>query len=425
MTNNHKRQVAVTGIGIISSIGLTAAEVSESLRLGRSGIVLDPERKNLGFRSGLTGKVRAVNPASYGLDRKALKTMGEPALYGQLAASDAIAGASLSAELLGSGRCGIVFGNDSCISAAVEAVDILRREKAARFIGSGHVFQGMNSTATMNLGARLGIRGACWTLSAACASGAHSVGQGVMLIRSGLQDIVIAGGVQETGWESMAAFDALNAFSLREDAPQKASRPFDRRRDGLVPSGGGACLVLEDLEHALKRKAPIRAVIRGYGFSADGKHLSVPSNEGSERAVRQALDDAEITPEMIDYINAHATSTPIGDAAEAKMISRVFGTTVPVSSTKSITGHECWMAGASELIYSILMAEGGFIAPNINFEEADPECAGINIVRETLPKKLRYIISNSFGFGGTNAAIILDLDLCKVKESYDTRRTCG
>jgi 3-oxoacyl-[acyl-carrier-protein] synthase-1 len=410
MTDNTKRRVAVTGLGIISSIGVTAAEVSDSLRQGRSGIVMDSGRKALGFRSGLTGKVRSVEPAAYGLDRKALKTMGEPALYGHLAAHDAIAGASLSPELLGSGRCGIVFGNDSCISSAVEAVDVLRREKATRFIGSGSVFKGMNSTVTMNLGTHLGIRGACWTLSAACASGAHAVGQGLMLIRSGLQDIVITGGAQETSWESMAAFDALNAFSLREDAPQKASRPFDRGRDGLVPSGGGACLVLEDLEHALKRKAPIRAIIRGYGFSSDGKNLSIPSSEGSEIAVRQALKDAGIAPEKIDYINAHATSTPIGDAAEAKMISRVFGTAVPVSSTKSMTGHECWMAGASELIYSILMAEGGFIAPNLNFEEADHDCAVINVVRKTQAGKLRYVLSNSFGFGGTNAAIVLDLD---------------
>ncbi|MEK7722661.1 MAG: beta-ketoacyl-[acyl-carrier-protein] synthase family protein, partial [Elusimicrobiota bacterium] len=371
-------------------------------------------RKRLGFCSGLTGKIRAVNPADYGLDRKALKTMGEPALYGHLAAHDAIAGASLSSEALGSGRCGIVFGNDSCISSAVEAVDILRKEKETRFMGSGRVFQGMNSSVTMNLGTRLGIRGACWTLSAACASGAHAVGQGVMLIRSGLQDIVITGGAQETGWESMAAFDALNAFSLREDAPQKASRPFDRGRDGLVPSGGGACLVLEDMEYALKRKARIRAVIRGYGFSSDGQNLSIPSSEGSERAVRRALADAGIIPEMVDYINAHATSTPIGDAAEAKMIGRVFGTAVPVSSTKSMTGHECWMAGASELIYCILMAEGGFIAPNLNVEEADPECAGINVVRGTQPGKLRYILSNSFGFGGTNAAIVLDFYSHKV-----------
>lgn len=410
MKDNTKRQVAVTGIGIMSSIGVTAAEVSDSLRQGRSGIVLDPERKSLGFRSALTGKVRAVDPAAYGLDRKALKTMGEPALFAHLAAHDAIAGASLSPELLGSGRCGIVFGNDSCISSAVEAIDVLRAEKATRFIGSGSVFQGMSSTVTMNLGTRLGIRGACWTLSAACASGAHAVGQGLMLIRSGLQDVVITGGAQETGWQSMAAFDALNAFSPREDAPEKASRPFDRGRDGLVPSGGGACLVLEELEHALKRKAPVRAVISGYGFSSDGQNLSIPSCEGSERAVRQALADAGIGPEKIDYINAHATSTPIGDAAEASMISRVFGGQVPVSSTKSMTGHECWMAGASELIYCILMAEGGFIAPNLNFEEADPGCAGINVVRETREGKLRYVLSNSFGFGGTNAAVILNFN---------------
>lgn len=409
MTDTSKRQVAVTGIGIISSIGVTPAEVTESLRLGRSGIVLDAERKSRGFRSALTGRVKEVKPADYGLDRKALKTMGQPALYGYCAASDAVKDAALTPELRGSGRCGVVFGNDSCISAAVEAVDTLRREKETRFIGSGSVFKGMNSTVTMNLGSRLGIRGANWTLSAACASGAHSVGQGVMLIRSGLQDIVITGGAQETGWESMASFDALKAFSLLEDAPQKASRPFDKGRSGLVPSGGGACLVLEDLGHALGRKARVHAVISGYGFSSDGAHLSLPSSEGSERAVRHALSDAGLAPEMINYINAHATSTPAGDAAEAKMIARVFGASVPVSSTKSMTGHECWMAGASELVYCILMAQGGFIAPNINFEEADPECAGINVVREARPAKLRYVLSDSFGFGGTNAAIIMDL----------------
>ena len=415
MQNDHKRQVAVTGIGIISCIGVTAPEVTESLRLGRSGIVLDQERKNLGFRSALTGKVKAFKPSDYGLDRKALKTMGEPALYGWCAASDAVKGAALSHELLGSGRCGVVFGNDSCIHSSVEAVDTLRRDKETHFIGGGSVFKGMNSTTTMNLGARLGLRGASWTLSAACASGAHAVGQGLMLIRSGLQDIVIAGGAQETAWESMAAFDALNAFSKLEEFPEKASRPFDKGRSGLVPSGGGACLVLEDLEHALKRGAKVRAIIRGYGFSSDGTHMSVPSSEGSERAVRHALDDAGLAPEMINYINAHATSTQVGDAAEAKMIARVFGSSVPVSSTKSMTGHECWMAGASELVYCILMAEGGFIAPNINFEEADPDCAGINVVREAVPGKPRFILSDSFGFGGTNAAIILDCEPDKLQ----------
>jgi 3-oxoacyl-[acyl-carrier-protein] synthase I len=403
-------QVAVTGIGIISCLGLDVDAVQNSLRQGRSGIVLDPERQERGFRSGLTGCITGFDPKSYGLSRKQRKSMDQPALFAYAAVHDAVADAGLTVEHLQSDSCGVVFGNDSCVGAAAETLSTLERDGETRYVGSGQIFKTMNSTATMNIGTLLGLRGANWTLSAACSSGAHAVGQGLMLIRSGLQEIVIVGGTQEINWPSMASFDAIGAFSLRQDQPQQASRPFDKNRDGLVPGGGGACLILENLESARQRGAPIHAVVRGYGFSSDGMHLSVPGGDGAQRAITNALADAGITPEQIDYVNAHATSTPRGDLVEAQAIAKVFGTQVPVSSTKSMTGHECWMGGASELIYCILMAGGGFIAPNINYRDPDPQCPGINIVAQTLEKRLRLILSNSFGFGGTNAAIVLDFE---------------
>jgi 3-oxoacyl-[acyl-carrier-protein] synthase-1 len=401
------RQVAVTGIGIVSCLGNSPDEVQAALREGRSGIVLDGERKSVGFRSGLTGRIRDFDPSDYGLTKRQRRHMAEPALYGYAAASDAVADAGLGPDDLASGRTGVVFGNDSCIAPSAEVVEIVRREKGTHFIGGGHIFKTMNSTASMNLATLLGVRGASWTLSAACASGAHAVGQGLMLIRAGLQDCVIVGASQELNWPAMASFDSLGAFSRREEAPEEASRPFDRRRDGLVPSGGAACLVLEGLDRALARRARVRATVRGYGFSSDGKHLTVPSGEGARRTLRLALADAGIGPDDVDYVNAHATSTERGDAVEGQAIADVLGTEVPVSSTKSMTGHECWMSGASELVYCILMAEGGFMAPNRNYGEADPDCGGINVVRSTLERDIRTCLSNSFGFGGTNACLVL------------------
>ena len=245
-------------------------------------------------------------------------------------------------------------------------------------------------------------------MSAACASGSHSIGLAYMLIKQGLQDMVLCGGAQETNYYSMASFDALGAFSIRMDEPAKASRPFDRNRDGLVPSGGAAALVVEEYEHAKARGADILCEISGYGFSSNGAGISQPSDEGCFIAMKRALEDAGFSPDEIDYINAHATSTKQGDMYEAMALQRLFGGRKAwISSTKSMTGHECWMAGASELVYSILMMKNGFVAPNINLEEPDDSAKGLNIATTTVETSLKTVLSNSFGFGGTNSALVI------------------
>lgn len=404
-----ERKVAITGMGIISCLGLTLDEVSRSLREGRSGIVVDPERIEAGFRSPLTGRICGFDPRNWGLKLKHLKTMGEPAQYGFAAAKDAIEDAGLTEAHLQNDRCGIIFGNDSVAKATVEGHEAWRKGGATRFIGSGYIFQGMNSTVTMNLATYFGMRGANWTVSGACASGAYAIGQSYQLIRSGMQDLMLAGGVQELNIESMGSFDALSAFSARFDAPEEASRPFDADCDGLVPSGGGACLILEEMEHARARNAPIYGEVAGFGFSSNGTpYLSRPSVEGAVSAMKMALADARVNAADIDYLNAHATSTPLGDAAEASAISAVLGLETPVSSTKSMTGHECWMAGASEVVYTSLMARDGFIAPNINFHRVGAECPPIEVVAETREAVIGRAMSDSFGFGGTNAVLVLD-----------------
>ncbi|MBF0201189.1 MAG: beta-ketoacyl-[acyl-carrier-protein] synthase family protein [Desulfamplus sp.] len=403
---------AVTGMGIISCLGNDTATVTHSLKTGRSGIVLDEQRQKLGFRSPLTARIRDFSPGDFGIGKKALRSMCEPALYAMAAAKGAVKDAALSDNMLQNNRCGIIFGNDSTVKASVEAVDIARESGETHYIGAGYIFKAMNSTITMNLASHFGTRGANWTLSAACASGAHVIGQALMMIRSGMQDIIIAGAAQETNWMAMASFDSLNAFSSHTEDPQSASRPFDRRRNGLVPGGGGACIIMESLDHALSRGAQIYCTIDGYGFSSGiGKSLSEPGREGSQRAMLNALDDAGIGPDDIDYINAHATSTPMGDLAEAIAIHGVFGPDTPVSSTKSMTGHECWMSGTSEVIYTILMAKNGFLAPNINFTALDDNCPPIDVVSRTCQASIRHAISNSFGFGGTNAAVVLNFKL--------------
>jgi 3-oxoacyl-[acyl-carrier-protein] synthase-1 len=275
-------------------------------------------------------------------------------------------------------------------------------------VGSGAVFQTMNSTVTMNLATIFKLRGVNFTISAACASGSHAIGLGYHFIKNGLQDIIICGGAQEINHYSMGTFDALSAFSVRESDPSKASRPFDRDRDGLIPSGGAATVILESLESAQKRGAKILGEIVGYGFSSNGGHISNPTVDGPARSLLMALRDAGMEADEIDYINAHATSTPAGDANEAKAIYEVFGKQKPyVSSTKSMTGHECWMAGASEIVYSVLMMQNGFIAPNINFENPDEDSAKLNIVKTSLEKDINVFLSNSFGFGGTNSSLIV------------------
>jgi 3-oxoacyl-[acyl-carrier-protein] synthase-1 len=275
-------------------------------------------------------------------------------------------------------------------------------------MGSGAIFQSMNSTVTMNLSTIFKLRGINMTISAACASGSHSIGLGYFFIKQGLQDLVLCGGAQETNIHSMGTFDALSAFSTRTDDPTKASRPFDAGRDGLIPSGGAASLILEEYEHAKARGATIYAEVVGYGFSSNGKHISQPSDDGCVTAMQRALTDAEVAAADIDYVNAHATSTPQGDMFEAIALDRLFRESrPPISSTKSMTGHECWMAGASEIIYSVLMMQNSFIAPNINFENPDEYSAKLNIADKTIDKKLDLVLSNSFGFGGTNSALII------------------
>ncbi|MBU4318764.1 MAG: beta-ketoacyl-[acyl-carrier-protein] synthase family protein [Proteobacteria bacterium] len=403
------RKAAITGIGIISCLGTSVGDVTSALMNGRSGIVYDESRKEKGFKSCLTSRITDFSPQNWGLNKKALKTMCEPAVFSFAAAKDAVEDSGLPLELLKSDRCGVIFGNDSTVKASVESIDIVNQYNETRYIGSGYIFRTMNSTITMNLAAHLGTKGVNWTISAACASSAHVIGQALMLIRSGMQDIIIAGGAQELNWMAMASFDSLNAFSSESDYPEKASRPFDKHRDGLVPGGGAASLVIESLDHALARGAKIYAVIEGYGFSSGiGKNLAEPNPESAAAAMRNALKDARFEPGEIDYVNAHATSTISGDLAEAMAINNVFGPNTPVSSTKSMTGHECWMCGASEIVYTILMAKNNFIAPNINFEKLSEDCPKINVIGHRKDIKINRALSNSFGFGGTNAAIALN-----------------
>lgn len=400
-------RVAITGIGIVSCLGNSIEDVGKALRQGKSGIILDEARRRNGFRSPLTGCIRGFDPREI-LSRKQVKTMPDFAVQAYSAAVDALAVSGLSPEEIRNEDTGLIFGCDSSCIAAIEQVDLLRERGETRLIGSGQVFRSMTSCITMNLNTLLKTRGACWSISSACSSGGHAVGQAADLIAFGRQETVICGGAQEINWESMCSFDALGAFSIRLDDPESASRPFDARRDGLVPSGGAAALVLERYDKARARGAAILGEIRGYSFSSDGNHISVPSEEGLQRAMRKAISLADLSPGDIDYICAHATSTPAGDAAEARNITAVFGPKTPwVSSLKSMTGHELWMSGASQVVYCTIMARQGFIAPNINFSEPDEDSARLNIVAEAVGSPPEHVLCNSAGFGGTNACLVL------------------
>lgn len=400
-------RVVITGIGIYSSIGRNLEEVKESLVKGSSGIVLDRERKEYGFQSGLTGKLE--RPQLKGiLDRRSRVCMPEHAEFAYMSTAEAIKEAALTPEFLRENEIGIIFGNDSSTPPVIECVDIIRKTRDTAMVGSGSVFQSMNSSVTMNLSVIFQLKGINFTVSGACASGSHAIGMGYYLIRHGYQKRIICGGAQEVNLFCVGSFDALGAFSTYEAEPQKASRPFDRSRNGLVPSGGAATVILEDLDSALERGSPIIGEVIGYGFSSDGIHISVPDVDGPIRAIQMAIKDAGIGPEKIDYINAHATSTPIGDQNEAKALHSVFGEIKPVvSSTKSMTGHEMWMAGASEVVYSLIMMQSSFIAPNINFSEPDEFSEKLNITPVTLEKNIDIFLSNSFGFGGTNSCLII------------------
>ncbi len=399
-------RVVITGMGIYSSLGKSKEEVAKSLFEGKSGIILDPKRKEMGYRSGLTGFVE--RPQLKGLlDRRSRIMMPEHAEFAYMATIEAMEQAGMTIEYFEQHETGIIYGNDSCAQPVIEAIDLIREKKDTVMVGSGSVFQVLNSTVTMNLATIFKLRGINFSISAACASGSHSIGLGYMFIKQGLQDRVICGGAQEVNIYSMPNFDALGTFSLREDEPAKASRPFDAGRDGLVPGGGAATVILESLESAQARGATILAEVIGYGFSSNGQHISNPSVEGQVRSIGRSLKEAGVSAADIQYINAHATSTPAGDGSEAEAIFEVFGGRVPVSSTKSMTGHECWMAGASEIVYSMLMMQNGFIAPNINFETPDEHSAKINIIPETLKKDFNLFLSNSFGFGGTNSSLVV------------------
>lgn len=400
-------RVVITGMGIYSCIGTNLDEVKNSLYTGKSGIGLDMARKDFGYRSGLTGMVERPALKTL-LDRRARIMLPEQGEFAYMATLEALKNAKMDQDFINDHEVGIIYGNDSSAKPVMEAIDIIREKKDTMLVGSGSVFQTMNSTVTMNLSTIFSLKGVNFTISAACASGSHSIGMAYQLIKSGLQDYIICGGAQEVNLYSMGNFDALSAFSIREHAPTQASRPFDRDRDGLVPSGGAATVILESLESALKRGAPILGEVIGYGFSSNGGHISNPTVDGPVRALRMSIKDSGLNANEIDYVNAHATSTPAGDASEAKAIDAVFsGSRPPVSSTKSMTGHECWMAGASEIVYSMLMMENSFVAPNINFENPDEDSAKLNIADKTINKNINVFLSNSFGFGGTNSSLIV------------------
>ena len=402
-----ERKVVITGMGIWSCLGTTLDEVRQSLYTGKSGIVFSLERKEAGFRSALCAHVERPDLKPF-VSRNLRQFMPEEAQYAYMATRAALEHARIDMDYIDSHEVGIIYGNDSVAEATMNALDKFREFKDTAACGSGAIFQSMNSTVTMNLACLFRLRGINLTASAACASGSQAVGMAYMLIRHGMQDCIVCGGAQEANLYGVAAFDGIQSFSIREDEPAKASRPFDRDRDGLVPGGGAATVILESYEHAVKRGAPILGEVVSWGFSGNGGHISTPNVEGPARSLELCLKNGNITPGQIGYINAHATSTRIGDSREAQAIAQIFsGHRVPVTSTKSQTGHEMWMAGASELIYSMLMMKGDFIAGNLNFENPDEDSALLDIVPETRQAHFDMFLSNSFGFGGTNSTLIV------------------
>ena len=402
-----RRRVVITGMGIYSCIGTNKEEVKESLFNGRSGIGIDMRRTEMGFASPLTGMVPRPDLKKF-LDRRSRHYLAEEGEYAYMATLEALQEAGIDNDFLESREVGILYGNDSSAEPVYRSIQTMMETKDTTRIGSGGIFQSMNSTVTMNLACIFKLKGINLTVSGACASGSHAIGLGALLIRNGLQDMVVCGGAQEVNPFAVGSFDGISAFSTREDDPEKASRPFDRDRDGLVPGGGAATVIIEEYESAVKRGAPIIAEILGYGFSSNGDHISVPNVDGPSRSLRMAIRVAGIDIREIGYVNAHATSTPVGDRNEAKAIYNVFGDYRPeVTSTKAMTGHEMWMAGASEIIYSMLMMKNDFIAPNINFENPDEDSAKLNIPAQRVSKHFDTFLSNSFGFGGTNSTLIV------------------
>ncbi len=398
------RRVVVTGIGIVSSIGNNRQEVLESLREGRSGIEFSEEYAELGFRSHVHGPVRLDYREL--IDRRLLRFMGDAAAFNYLAMQEAIADSGLEQDEISNPRTGIIVGSGGASNVTVvEAADILRSRGAKR-VGPYRVPRAMGSTTSANLATAFRIKGVNYSISSACSTSAHCIGNGVEQIQLGKQDIVFAGGGEELHWSMSVLFDAMGALSSKyNDTPATASRAFDANRDGFVIAGGGGLLVLEELEHARARGARIYAEVVGYGATSDGADMVAPSGEGAVRCMRIALSTVD---GPIDYINAHGTSTPAGDITELKAIREVFGERLPaISSTKSLTGHALGAAGVNEVIYSLLMMEHGFLSASAHIEQLDPEAEGYPIVRQCREGvTIDRIMSNSFGFGGTNACVV-------------------
>ncbi|MDF0535427.1 beta-ketoacyl-ACP synthase I [Shewanella yunxiaonensis] len=398
------KRVVITGIGIVSSIGNNKQEVTDSLRAGRSGITHSAQFEEMQLRSQVWGNVK-LDPSEL-IDRKALRFMGDAAAYAYLAMKEAIEDANLTEEQYSNPRVGLIAGTGGASSAnQVQAADTLRT-KGVKRVGPYIVPRIMSSTASACLATPFKIKGMNYSISSACATSAHCIGHAVELIQMGKQDMVFAGGAEEIDWTLTMGFDAMGALSTKyNDTPEKASRTYDADRDGFVISGGGGIVVVEELEHALARGAKIYAEVIGYGASSDGYDMVAPSGEGAVRCMKMALETVD-TP--IDYLNTHGTSTPVGDVRELEAIREVFTDHVPpIASTKSLTGHALGAAGVHEAIYSLLMLQNGFIAPSINIETLDEKAEGLPIVREYRDADLKTVMSNSFGFGGTNATLVM------------------
>ncbi|TCK19193.1 3-oxoacyl-[acyl-carrier-protein] synthase I [Thiogranum longum] len=399
------RRVVVTGMGITSSIGTTQQQVLESLRQGKSGIVFAPEYAERGFRSHVHGAVD-IDLDSL-IDRKLRRFMGDSAAYNYLAMKEAIEDAGLEDEQISNPRTGLIAGSGGTSTSNVALALDLFEKKGAKKVGPFMVPRTMGSTNSACLSTAYKIKGVNYSISSACSTSAHCIGNGCELIQMGKQDIVFAGGGEELHWTLTLLFDAMGALSSKyNDSPETASRAYDATRDGFVIAGGGGMLVLEELEHAKARGAKIYAEVIGYGATSDGYDMVQPSGEGAVRCMQQAMGDSDVS---IDYINAHGTSTPVGDTRELEAIKEVFGDNIPaISSTKSLTGHSLGAAGVQEAIYSLIMLQNDFVCASANIEQLDPAAEGFPIQLERKDNAgLRTVMSNSFGFGGTNASLIL------------------
>ena len=401
------REVVVTGIGIVSSIGNNVEEVTESLKTLKSGIVKNEINSELGLRSHISGSVKNLDLKER-IDRKLFRFMGEAAAFAYISTEEAIKDSGLDEESLSSERTGLIMGSGGASSEdQIDSADILR-SKGLKRIGPYRVTKAMGSTVSACLATSFGIKGINYSISSACATSAHCIGSGMEQIQLGKQDIIIAGGGEAEHWGMTSLFDAMGALSTKyNDSPEKASRAYDRDRDGFVIAGGGGAVILEEKEHAIKRGAKIYAQLTGYAATSDGEDMVSPSGEGGERCMRIAL--GMTGKEKVDYINAHGTSTPAGDITELKAIENVFGKDLPlISSTKSLSGHSLGAAGVHESIFCLIMMKEGFAAGSANIENLDEGAINFPIIQKNQETKLKKILSNSFGFGGTNATLIFE-----------------